>query len=127
MLSYYVPALGPAPRWSSFLDGLTEELDEEGQASVYEDYKFVTSAEVCTSFDIKIAFWFLSQKGLLLFLLLFFFCFMVLLCVLILLSGVCFFWRGGSFVVWGWFVGGCMLFEGERGCFVVGGVDCCSC
>lgn len=46
LLSYYIPALGPAPRWSSFLDVLTEELEEEGEASVYEDYKFVTSAEV---------------------------------------------------------------------------------
>ena len=46
MLSYYVPALGPAPRWCSFLDVLTEELEEEQEASVYEDYKFVTTAEV---------------------------------------------------------------------------------
>lgn len=46
MLSYYVPALGPAPRWCSFLDVLTEELEEEQEASVYEDYKFVTKAEV---------------------------------------------------------------------------------
>ena len=47
VLSYYVPTLGPAPRWCSFLDVLTEELEEEGEASVYEDYKFVTAAEVC--------------------------------------------------------------------------------
>ncbi|CAN0158991.1 unnamed protein product, partial [Hapterophycus canaliculatus] len=46
VLSYYVPALGPAPRWCSFLDVLTEELEEEQEASVYEDYKFVTAAEV---------------------------------------------------------------------------------
>ncbi|CBJ33561.1 conserved unknown protein [Ectocarpus siliculosus] len=46
VLSYYVPALGPAPRWCSFLDVLTEELEEEQEASVYEDYKFVTTAEV---------------------------------------------------------------------------------
>lgn len=48
VLSYYVPALGPAPRWCSFLDVLTEELEEEQEASVYEDYKFVTAAEVRT-------------------------------------------------------------------------------
>ena len=29
VLSYYVPALGPAPRWCSFLDVITEELEEE--------------------------------------------------------------------------------------------------
>lgn len=46
VLSYYIPNLGPAPRWCSFLDVLTEELEEEGEASVYEDYKFVTNAEV---------------------------------------------------------------------------------
>ena len=25
---YFVPELGPAPKWGSFLDGLTEELEE---------------------------------------------------------------------------------------------------
>lgn len=49
VLSYYVPALGPAPRWCSFLDVLTEELEEEQEASVYDDYKFVTTAEVCAA------------------------------------------------------------------------------
>ena len=52
MLSYYVPTLGPAPRWCSFLDVLTEELEEEGEASVYEDYKFVTAAEVCVCYSL---------------------------------------------------------------------------
>ena len=41
-MSYHVPALGAAPRWCSFLDGLTEELEEEAAGSVYDDYKFVT-------------------------------------------------------------------------------------
>jgi ribosome biogenesis protein ENP2 len=45
-MSYYVPALGPAPRWCSFLDGITEELEEEVGGSVYDDYKFVTKQEV---------------------------------------------------------------------------------
>jgi hypothetical protein len=26
--SFYLPALGPAPRWCSFLDTITEELEE---------------------------------------------------------------------------------------------------
>mmetsp|Transcript_956 Transcript_956/g.3642 ORF Transcript_956/g.3642 Transcript_956/m.3642 type:complete len:181 (-) Transcript_956:810-1352(-) len=44
--AYFVPTLGPAPRWCSFLEGLTEEL-EEGQApAVYDDYKFITRDEV---------------------------------------------------------------------------------
>lgn len=29
MLTYYVPSLGPAPRWCSFLDNLTEEIESE--------------------------------------------------------------------------------------------------
>lgn len=44
MHMYYVPALGPAPRWCSFLDNLTEELEEKEQ-SVYIDYKFVPEKE----------------------------------------------------------------------------------
>ncbi|GAM20736.1 hypothetical protein SAMD00019534_039110 [Acytostelium subglobosum LB1] len=43
--SYYVPSLGPAPKWSSFLDNLTEELEEDKQL-VYENYKFITRDEV---------------------------------------------------------------------------------
>ncbi|EDV23405.1 uncharacterized protein TRIADDRAFT_50484 [Trichoplax adhaerens] len=42
MLVYYIPELGPAPRWCGFLDNLTEELEEDQQPTVYEDYKFVT-------------------------------------------------------------------------------------
>ena len=39
-------ALGPAPRWCSFLDSLTEELEESDQSNVYDDYKFVTKKEL---------------------------------------------------------------------------------
>jgi ribosome biogenesis protein ENP2 len=59
MLAYYVPALGPAPRWASFLDALTEEVDGYGPAagvgagapaggvgSVYDDFKFLTREEL---------------------------------------------------------------------------------
>lgn len=46
MLVYYIPALGPAPRWCSFLDNLTEELEEDQQPTVYDDYKFVTKQEL---------------------------------------------------------------------------------
>ncbi|KAJ8972496.1 hypothetical protein NQ317_012713, partial [Molorchus minor] len=33
-----VPSLGPAPRWASFLDSLTEELEESNVENVYDDY-----------------------------------------------------------------------------------------
>lgn len=61
VMTYYVPALGPAPRWCSFLDSITEELEEGAEAgaaggaggagganaaTVYDDYKFVTRQEV---------------------------------------------------------------------------------
>ncbi|KXJ07855.1 Nucleolar protein 10 [Exaiptasia diaphana] len=46
MFVYYIPALGPAPRWCSFLDNLTEELEEDQQPTVYDDYKFVTKEEL---------------------------------------------------------------------------------
>lgn len=44
---YYIPTLGPAPRWCSYLDQITEELEEEIKDDViYEDYKFVTLQEL---------------------------------------------------------------------------------
>ncbi|CDW52779.1 nucleolar protein 10 [Trichuris trichiura] len=42
ILTYYIPNLGPAPRWCAFLDNITEELEETTQAEVFDDYKFVT-------------------------------------------------------------------------------------
>ncbi|KAG0318172.1 hypothetical protein BG000_004319, partial [Podila horticola] len=46
MQSYYIPALGPAPKWCSFLDNLTEELEENPVQNIYDDYKFVTRKEL---------------------------------------------------------------------------------
>uniref|UniRef100_A0A8C4R3T4 Nucleolar protein 10 n=1 Tax=Eptatretus burgeri TaxID=7764 RepID=A0A8C4R3T4_EPTBU len=46
MNTYYIPALGPAPRWCSFLDSLTEELEETPESTVYDDYKFVTCKDL---------------------------------------------------------------------------------
>lgn len=48
MLTYYIPSLGPAPRWCSFLDSLTEELEESMVDTVYDDYKFLTTKELET-------------------------------------------------------------------------------
>eukprot|EP00871_Galdieria_phlegrea_P005591 jgi/Galph1/6032/GphlegSOOS_G4659.1 len=44
--SYYIPILGNAPKWCSFLDNLTEELEEQKQPMVYENYQFVTQQEL---------------------------------------------------------------------------------
>ena len=43
---FFVPALGPAPRWCSFLEGLTEQLEEEKSPAMYDDYRFVTKTEL---------------------------------------------------------------------------------
>ena len=50
MTTYYIPQLGPAPRWCSFLENITEELEDSagGARTVYEDYKFVSRAELAT-------------------------------------------------------------------------------
>lgn len=46
ILTYYIPSMGPAPRWCGFLDALTEELEESKTETVYDDYKFVTQKEL---------------------------------------------------------------------------------
>jgi len=43
---YFIPELGEAPRWCSFLDNITEELEESDNVVVYDDYKFVTQQEL---------------------------------------------------------------------------------
>ena len=37
--AYFVPSLGPAPKWCSFLEGLTEELEENASPTLYDDYR----------------------------------------------------------------------------------------
>ncbi|WVN86574.1 uncharacterized protein L203_101741 [Cryptococcus depauperatus CBS 7841] len=50
--SYYIPEIGPAPRWASFLDSVTEELADDYTGGLgkgaYADYKFVDKAELDT-------------------------------------------------------------------------------
>lgn len=62
MESYYIPSVGLAPKWCSFLENITEELEErdlargdsttgkdlvqDGKESIYENYKFVSRDEV---------------------------------------------------------------------------------
>ncbi|KAL8867217.1 MAG: hypothetical protein Q9174_005804 [Haloplaca sp. 1 TL-2023] len=54
--SFFIPQLGPAPRWCSFLDNLVEEMAEDpndphafsGQkvGEVYDNHKFLTTAQL---------------------------------------------------------------------------------
>lgn len=52
MCAWYVPALGPAPRWCSFIDNVTDEIETTdatnsgGGVNAYEDFKFVDQAEL---------------------------------------------------------------------------------
>ena len=39
-----MPSLGPAPRWCSFLEGLTEELEESAAPALYDDYRWGPAA-----------------------------------------------------------------------------------
>ncbi|WQF83807.1 Putative nucleolar protein 10/Enp2 [Colletotrichum destructivum] len=44
--SFFVPSLGPAPRWCSFLDNMVEEMAEEVRSETYDNYKFLTLPEL---------------------------------------------------------------------------------
>ncbi|CCE63539.1 hypothetical protein TPHA_0F00520 [Tetrapisispora phaffii CBS 4417] len=46
MHTYYIPNLGPSPEWCSFLDSITEELEEKPSDSVYSNYRFITRDDV---------------------------------------------------------------------------------
>ncbi|KAI9481067.1 MAG: WD40-repeat-containing domain protein [Benjaminiella poitrasii] len=46
MGAYFVPQLGPAPHWASFLENLTEEMEEAPNRDVYDEYKFITRKEL---------------------------------------------------------------------------------
>ncbi|KAK9740743.1 hypothetical protein RND81_03G057300 [Saponaria officinalis] len=43
---YFIPALRPAPKWCSYLENLTEELEENVQPTIYDDYKFLNREEL---------------------------------------------------------------------------------
>ena len=54
--SFFIPQLGPAPRWCSFLDNLVEEMTEDpndpsaftkqGVGEIYDNYKFLTEQQL---------------------------------------------------------------------------------
>lgn len=43
---YYIPQLGPAPQFASFLDELTEDLKTAARQDVYEDFRFVSREDL---------------------------------------------------------------------------------
>ena len=36
---FFIPSLGPAPRWCSHLESLTEEMEEQAP-TIYDDYRW---------------------------------------------------------------------------------------
>lgn len=44
--AFFVPQLGPAPKWCSFLDNMVEEMAEEAHTETYDNYKFLTVPEL---------------------------------------------------------------------------------
>jgi len=57
IMTFYVPELGPAPKWCRYLENITEELEQVSSSSgsntnsggsMYDDYKFVTREELKT-------------------------------------------------------------------------------
>ncbi|TGO21201.1 hypothetical protein BPAE_0234g00130 [Botrytis paeoniae] len=44
--AFFIPQLGPAPKWCSFLDNMVEEMAEEAPSETYDNYKFLTVPEL---------------------------------------------------------------------------------
>jgi len=44
--SYFLPSLGAAPKWCSYIENMTEEMEEKKTTTTYEDYKFLTKNEL---------------------------------------------------------------------------------
>ncbi|KAI1846097.1 hypothetical protein JX266_007906 [Neoarthrinium moseri] len=44
--AWFIPELGPAPKWASFLDNMVDEMAEEVRTETYENYKFLTKPEL---------------------------------------------------------------------------------
>ncbi len=43
---FFIPQLGPAPKWVPYIQNITEQLEEEEKKVVYDEYKFVSKQEV---------------------------------------------------------------------------------
>ncbi|EFX01460.1 WD repeat protein [Grosmannia clavigera kw1407] len=44
--AWFIPMLGPAPKWCTFLERLVDEMAEEVSTTTYDNYKFLTLAEL---------------------------------------------------------------------------------
>ena len=46
MGAFFLPSIGAAPSWISYLDSITEEMEEKQVYPEYEDYKFLTKNDL---------------------------------------------------------------------------------
>ncbi|CAK7566500.1 MAG: Small ribosomal subunit bioproteinsis [Sporothrix epigloea] len=44
--AWFIPTLGPAPKWCTFLERLVDEMAEEVSTTTYDNYKFLTLPEL---------------------------------------------------------------------------------
>ena len=46
--TYFIPALGKAPRWCSFVENLTEEMEENASKNknIYQEYRFLSEEDL---------------------------------------------------------------------------------
>jgi len=44
--AYFIPSIGQAPRWCSYIENITEEMEEKQTTTTYEDYKFLTKNDL---------------------------------------------------------------------------------
>ncbi len=44
--TYFIPEMGHAPKWCAFLENLTEEMEESNTTTLYDDFKFLTAADL---------------------------------------------------------------------------------
>jgi ribosome biogenesis protein ENP2 len=44
--SYFIPSIGTAPKWCSYIENMTEEMEEKKLSTTSEDYKFLTKNDL---------------------------------------------------------------------------------
>ncbi|KAJ0077949.1 hypothetical protein Patl1_37118 [Pistacia atlantica] len=44
--AYFIPDLGPSPKWFAPMENMTEEVEEVGQTTIYDNYKFLTREDL---------------------------------------------------------------------------------
>ncbi|XP_031281010.1 nucleolar protein 10-like [Pistacia vera] len=44
--AYFIPDLGTSPKWCAPMENMTEELEEGGQTTIYDNYKFFTREDL---------------------------------------------------------------------------------